>query len=78
MKRHSDANWLCIQIDFAGHLDEAFSFAANKQGIRPKDYVLNDLSTALDAEISALREQIKNSRASRLSAAMAASRVKAR
>ena len=59
MKRHSDANWLRIQIDFAGQLDEAFGVAANKQGIRPKDYVLNDLSTALDAEISALREQIK-------------------
>jgi len=59
MKRHSDANWLRIQIDFAGELDEAFGVAANKQGIRPKDYVLNDLSTALDAEVSALREQIK-------------------
>lgn len=59
MKRHSDANWLRIQIDFAGQLDEAFGVAANKQGIRPKDYVLNDLSNALDAEISALREQIK-------------------
>ena len=40
MKRHSDANWLRIQIDFAGELDEAFGVAANKQGIRPKDYVL--------------------------------------
>jgi hypothetical protein len=59
MKRHSDANWLRIQIDFAGELDEAFGVAANKQGIRPKDYVLNDLSSSLDAEIAALREQIK-------------------
>src|SRR5208282_4219550 len=59
MKRHSDANWLRIQIDFAGELDEAFGVAANKQGIRPKDYVLKDLSAALDAEIGALREQIK-------------------
>jgi hypothetical protein len=59
MKRHGDANWLRIQIDFAGELDEAFGVAANKQGIRPKDYVLNDLSMTLNAEISALREQIK-------------------
>ena len=59
MKRHSDANWLRIQIDFGGPLDEAFGVAANKQGIRPKDYVLKDLSGALDAEITALREQIK-------------------
>jgi len=59
MKRHSDANWLRIQIDFPGQLDEAFGVAANKQGIRPKEYVLKDLSEALDGEISALREQIK-------------------
>ena len=59
MKRHSDANWLRIQIDFGGLLDEAFGVAANKQGIRPKEFVLKDLSDALDAEITALREQIK-------------------
>ncbi len=59
MKRHSDANWLRIQIDFPGQLDEAFGVAANKQGIRPKEYVLKDLSEALDGEISVLREQIK-------------------
>lgn len=59
MKRHSDANWLRIQIDFGGLLDEAFGVAANKQGIRPKDYVLKDLSGVLDPEITALREQIR-------------------
>ena len=59
MKRHSDANWFRIQIDFPGVLDEAFGVAANKQGIRPKDYVLKDISNALDGEITALREQIK-------------------
>ena len=59
MKRHSDANWFRIQIDFPGVLDEAFGVAANKQGIRPKDYVLKNISNALDGEITALREQIK-------------------
>jgi hypothetical protein len=59
MKRHGDANWLRIQIDFAGQLDEAFGVAASKQGIRPKDYLLKDLSGVLDGEITALREQIK-------------------
>ncbi len=59
IKCHGDANWLRIQIDFAGELDEAFGVAANKQGIRPKDYVLNDLSMTLNSEILALREQIK-------------------
>ncbi len=59
MKRHSDANWFRIQIDFPGELDEAFGVAANKQGIRPKDYVVQDISGVLDGEIAALREQIK-------------------
>ena len=59
MKRHSDANWFRIQIDFPGKLDEAFGVAANKQGIRPKAYVLRDISAALDGEITTLREQIK-------------------
>ena len=59
MKRHSDANWFRIQIDFPGELDEAFGVAANKQGIRPKDHVLRDISGVLEAEITALREQIK-------------------
>ena len=60
MKRHSDANWIRIQIDFPGQLDEAFGVAAKQnRGIRPKDYVLQDISGALDGEITALREQIK-------------------
>ena len=59
MKRHSDANWFRIQIDFPGELDEAFGVAANKQGIRMKDYVLQAISGVLDGEIAALREQIK-------------------
>ena len=59
MKRHSDANWFRIQIDFTGELDEAFGVAANKQGIRAKDYVLRDISGALADEITALRDQIK-------------------
>jgi hypothetical protein len=59
MKRHSDANWLRIQIDVRGELDEAFGVAANKQGIRPKDYVLKQISSVLEGEITALRDQIK-------------------
>ena len=59
MKRHSDANWFRIQIDFPGELDEAFGVASNKQGIRPKDYVLRAIARVLDGEITTLREQIK-------------------
>lgn len=59
MKRHSDNNWLRIQIDVRGELDEAFGVAANKQGIRPKDYVLDQISSVLEGEIVALKAQIQ-------------------
>jgi hypothetical protein len=58
MKRHSDNNWLRIQIDVRGELDEAFGIAANKQGIRPKDYVLEQISSVLEGELTALKNQI--------------------
>lgn len=59
MKRHSDNNWLRIQIDTRGELDEAFGVAANKQGIRGKDYVLDLISEAIDEEVKAIKDQIK-------------------
>jgi hypothetical protein len=59
MKRHGDANWLRIQIDFGGELDEAFGLAANKQGVRPKDYVLTAIAKELESEIAAVRDRIK-------------------
>jgi len=58
-KRHGDTNWFRVQIDFSGALDEAFGVAANKQGVRPKDYVLTEISRELQGEIGAVREQIK-------------------
>ncbi len=59
MKRHNDFNWVRVQIDFTGELDEAFGVSANKQGVRPKSYVLQSLAAELAEEISALRERIK-------------------
>ena len=41
MQRHGDANWFRIEIDFPGELDEAFGVATNKQGVRPKGYVID-------------------------------------
>jgi hypothetical protein len=58
-RRHSDANWFRVQIDFNGDLDEAFGVAANKQGVRPKGYVLKKIAAALEGEITTVREQIK-------------------
>jgi hypothetical protein len=59
VKRHADANWFRIQVDFSGELDEAFGVASNKQGVRPKKYVLEEISKALSEEITALRDQIR-------------------
>lgn len=59
VKRHADANWFRIQVDFTGELDEAFGVASNKQGVRPKKYVLDDIARALADEITAVREQIR-------------------
>jgi hypothetical protein len=57
--RHAVANWLRVEIDFPGVLDEAFGIAANKQGVRPKDYVIEAISSKAGDEISTLPEEIK-------------------
>jgi hypothetical protein len=58
-KRHSDAHWFRVQVDFNGDLDEAFGVAANKQGVRPKKYVLRKIAAALKDEITTIREHVK-------------------
>ena len=63
--RHSAANWLRVEIDFPGILDEAFGVAANKQGVRPKAYVLDAISAKVGDEISTLTEEIKRFRSKR-------------
>jgi hypothetical protein len=57
--RHSVANWLRVEIDFPGVLDEAFGIAANKQGVRPKGYVIEAINDKAGDEISTLAEEIK-------------------
>jgi hypothetical protein len=59
MKRHSDGNWFRIEIDFPGELDEAFGVAANKQGVRPKGYVIDAINAAIGSDVASIREQIK-------------------
>jgi hypothetical protein len=57
--RHAVANWLRVEIDFPGVLDEAFGIAANKQGVRPKSYVIEAINNKAGDEISTLAEEIK-------------------
>lgn len=57
--RHSVTNWYRLQIEFGGRLDEAFGIAANKQGVRMKDYVEKAIKDAIGDDISAINEEIK-------------------
>jgi hypothetical protein len=66
--RHSVTNWYRVQIDFEGVLDEAFGVAANKQGVRPKGYVLNAIKDAVGDEIATLNEELKRFQAQQASA----------
>jgi hypothetical protein len=57
--RHSVTHWYRIQIDFPGLLDEAFGVSANKQGARPKNYVVEAIKDAIGGEITTLNDEIK-------------------
>jgi hypothetical protein len=59
IRKHSDNLWLRLEIDFAGEADEGFGVAANKQGIRLKEYVSELIVEKLGPEITAVRETIK-------------------
>jgi len=58
-RRHGDLNWFRLQIDFSGDLDEAMGLSSNKQGVRPKPYVLDEISKAIGNEIGAVRDRIR-------------------
>ena len=72
--RHSVTNWYRIQIDFSGVLDEAFGIAANKQGVRLKNYVVEALKDAIGDDISTLNDLIKRFQ-SQEAAARAAAKI---
>ena len=65
--RHSAMNWCRIEIEFSGHLDEAFGVASNKQGVRPKAYVFERINDAVGGTISSLADEIKNFQSKRAS-----------
>lgn len=59
VSKHSDNNWLRLQIDFSGELDEAFGVAANKQGVRPKGYVSEAIKLKIGEDLKKTRDSIK-------------------
>ncbi len=66
--RHSVTSWYRIQIDFPGMLDEAFGVAANKQGVRPKGYVIDAIKKAIGGEIASLNDELKRFQGAQASA----------
>ena len=58
--RHSVTHWYRVQIDFPGTLDEAFGVAANKQGVRLKNYVMEALKKEFGEDISSINKEIKH------------------
>lgn len=54
---HTDSDWLRLQIDFSGELDEAFGVAMNKQGVRPKKYALDCIKKYIKDEVSRVRSK---------------------
>jgi hypothetical protein len=65
LRRHSDLTWLRLEIDFAGEADEGAGVAANKQGVRLKEYFAEKIVEKIGEEITALREVIKEMQAKR-------------
>jgi hypothetical protein len=57
--KHGETQWLRIEIDFSGELDEAFGVASNKQGVRPKSYVTDLIAAAIDGDVKTVRQEIR-------------------
>jgi hypothetical protein len=67
LRRHSDLTWLRLEIDFSGEADEGAGVAANKQGVRLKEYFAEKIVEKIGEEITSLREAIKEMQAKRAS-----------
>ena len=66
-KRHSVHAWMRLQIDFTANLDEAFGVAVNKQGVRPKKYVLDLIRKEIREALIEVREHINRHQAEQAS-----------
>ena len=64
-KRHSTTAWYRIEIDFPGELDEAFGVATNKQGVRMKAKVIEDIKKAISDELASIKRDIEDVQAQR-------------
>jgi hypothetical protein len=67
LKKHSDNIWLRLEIDFTGEADEGFTVAANKQGVRLKQYVADRIVETIGSEVITLKKGIAELQARRAS-----------
>jgi hypothetical protein len=51
--------WWRLEVEFPADLDEAFGVAVNKQGVRPKSYVVDAISRAVGEARSQVRAKIE-------------------
>ncbi len=65
LKRHHTNNWLRVQVDFTGELDEGFGVAANKQGVRLKEYVADAIVAVINDDVAELRQTIQRLKSER-------------
>jgi hypothetical protein len=59
LKKHSQATWLRLLVDFSGELDEAFGVATSKQGVRLKKYAADTILDQIKEEVAEVRKTIQ-------------------
>jgi hypothetical protein len=60
VRRHSTTAWLRVEIEFPGELDEAFGVAANKQGVRLKDFVVEAIRKGIAQDLQTVISDIES------------------
>jgi hypothetical protein len=58
-KHWTGDTWWRIEIEFPAELDEAFGVAVNKQGVRPKSYVLDAIRSAIHEDLRKVKNSIE-------------------
>jgi hypothetical protein len=51
--------WWRVEVDFPAELDEAFGVAVNKQGVRPRGYVLTAIREAIHEDLRKVKYRIE-------------------
>jgi hypothetical protein len=65
IRKHGDLNWVRLEIEFTAEADDGFGIAANKQGVRLKEYVAELIADEITQDLTNVRENIKKLQADR-------------